>query len=159
MALRYGQGKVAAVFTDSLWKWQLSPNARASQPYRRFWDQFIDWLVPEEEALEGKVLDLFVDREQLFLGETLEISARGSKADGLDETLPVTCRVTGPDGRVVPFSMASQFVPTASGKSVPGRALNFKAEEPGLHMAQATTEIREIRRHCASPASGRIHVR
>jgi hypothetical protein len=139
--LRYGQGKVAAVFTDSLWKWQLSPDTRSSQPYRRFWDQVIAWLAPEEEALEGKILDCFVDREQLFLGDELEITARGGKADALDETTPVQCLVTGPDNRTVPFAMTSRFVPTASGQSVPGRAFTFQADQPGLHMARASADI------------------
>ena len=141
VTLRYGQGKVAAVFTDSLWKWQLSPNAGESQFYRRFWDQFIAWLAPEEEALEDKVLDIFVNREQLFLGEAVEITARGSRADALDETVPVRCMLTGPDQRTVPFSMSSRFVPTASGKSVACRAFTFKAEQPGLHVALATVEM------------------
>ena len=141
VALRYGQGKVAAVYTDSLWRWQLSPDTRESRPYRRFWDQLVAWLMPEEEALEGKALDVFVNREQFFLGEEVEITARGSKTDALDERALVRCLVTGPDKRTVPFSMANRYVPTASGRSVPGRALTFTAEQPGLHTALASAEI------------------
>ncbi len=141
VSLRYGQGKVAAVFTDSLWKWQLSPDARTSQPYQRFWDQFIAWLTPEEEVLEGKRLDIAADREQIYLGEALELTAQGSKADALDEALAVQCVITGPDGRAVPFDMANRYIPTASGKSIPGRGYSFQSDQPGLHTAWAQARI------------------
>lgn len=140
-SLRYGQGKVAAVFTDSLWKWQLSPDARTNQPYRRFWDQFVAWLTPEEQELEGRVFEIAADREQVFLGEDLELTVQGSRADALDETLAVQCVITGPDGRAVPFTMASRFIPTASGKSVPGRGYTFQADQPGLHKALAQAKV------------------
>lgn len=141
VVLRYGQGKVAAVFTDSLWKWQLHPDAGESKPYRRFWDQLIAWLAPEEESLDGKLLDVFVDREMVFLGEEIEITVRGRKAEALDGAIPVRCMVTGPDERTVPFPMGDRDVPTASGRSVSGRALTFKADQPGLHVALAAAEI------------------
>jgi len=36
---RFGQGKVTAILTDSLWRWQLDPEAGKNQPYDRFWTQ------------------------------------------------------------------------------------------------------------------------
>ena len=140
VSLRYGQGKVAAVFTDSLWKWQLSPDATLNQPYRRFWDQFIAWLTPEEEELDSSPIDIFIDREDLFLGDEVELTVRGRTVDTLNDTVPVSCAITGPDLRTIPFSMGISYVTTASGKSVPGRVLTFKAEQPGLHAAVASME-------------------
>jgi hypothetical protein len=76
----YGQGKVVAIFTDSLWKWQLSTDDIRNQPYQRFWDQLISWLSPKNEKTEDKQLDVFVDKEQVFAGEEVEISARWSSS-------------------------------------------------------------------------------
>lgn len=144
--LRYGQGKVAAVFTDSLWKWQLSPDARTSQPYRRFWDQFIGWLTPEKQEMDGKPLEIAAEHDQVYLGETLELTVQGRQADVLDDTLPVQCVITGPDGRAVPFSMRNRFIPTASGKSIAGRGYDFQADQPGLHtvLAEATIAGKKV---------------
>jgi hypothetical protein len=146
-SLRYGQGKVAAVFTDSLWKWQLSPDARTSQPYQRFWDQFIGWLTPEEQELEGNALEIAADRDQVYLGETIELTVQGRQADVLDDTLAVQCVITGPDGRAVPFSMGNRFIPTASGKAIAGRGYDYQADQPGLHtvLAEATVAGSKVR--------------
>jgi hypothetical protein len=59
---RYGQGKVVALLTDSLWKWQLHPTAIENKPYQRFWDQLIAWLLPAEEEVEKDRLQLLTDK-------------------------------------------------------------------------------------------------
>jgi len=137
---RYGQGKVVAVFTDSLWKWQLSPTAYENRPYRRFWDQLISWLSPKEEETEQRAVDLFADREQLFLGEEITISARTTRERSGDD-VTMNCEITTPDRRTVPFSMRSQSVTTPSGKSFPGFVLEFSAERPGLYAAKAVATM------------------
>ncbi len=137
---RYGQGKVTVILTDSLWRWQLGPEASKNQPYQRFWTQLLGWLLPEEEELEEDKIDVFAERDQLFLGEELEIHARigGKNAPSVSK---MECKVTGPDGREVPYRMASRQVMTPSGKSFPGFSFTFTATDPGLYKAVGTTKL------------------
>ena len=137
---RYGQGKVVAIFTDSLWKWRLHPNAIETRPYQRFWDQLISWLLPEEEDLAQDRLDLFSDKDNLILGEELMLSARlGGQRDGRE--INVRCEITLPDESTVPFSMRPEQVMTSGGKSYPGFATRYKATAPGLHFVSAVGTI------------------
>ena len=129
---RYGQGKVTAIMTDSLWRWQLGPEAAETQPYPRFWTQLINWLLPQEEDVDTAKIEVFTERNEVYLGEEFELLARigedvSVSADGVE------CRVTGPDGREIPYKMASQQVMTSSGKTFPGFVLPFTAEQAGLH--------------------------
>lgn len=137
----YGQGKVVAILTDSMWKWVLTPDENKSKPYQRFWDQLLVWLSPSEKEIAPEQLDMFADREQLFLGEEVELSAIfGGRKEKQEEGVSVTCEISTPDKRVIPFPMDKQYVVT-SGKSFPGFAVKFPAQLPGLHMAKAVSEI------------------
>jgi len=138
---RYGQGKVATIFTDSLWRWQLSPDAGETRVYQRFWDQLIAWMLPEEKDLEGPQIDLFADRDQLYLGEEVELSARSGEGAAAGSGGAIECRITGPDRRMVPFAMKAQQVVTPSGQTFDGYGMAFEAKLPGLHRAVATREV------------------
>jgi hypothetical protein len=141
VAQRYGQGKVIALYTDSLWRWQLDPRANETQQYQRFWEQLMVWLSPSEKEGTTQKLDIFADKEQMFLGEQVEISARftDSKGESLQNAV-LNCEITTPDKRTIPFVMNKQQV-IAAGKSFPGFATKFTAEASGLHQAIAAVEI------------------
>ena len=135
---RYGDGKVVVILTDSLWKWQLTGNALESNPYQHFWDQLISWLLPSEEDLDTQSIDLFANRDDLFLSEKIELSAC------LDESLMtkgtrVKCNLVLPDKREVPYVMTAQPVTTPTGKTYPGYVVSFTADTPGLYTAMAVT--------------------
>lgn len=132
---RYGQGKVAAIFTDSLWRWQLSPEGAATKPYSRFWGQLISWMLPKEDDLEEGRVDLSADRDRLFLGEVVELSSR--VADESEQGI-MRSIVTLPDGSDVPLAMNPRQTTTASGQSSEGYGLSFTAEQSGLHKVMAT---------------------
>ena len=134
---RYGQGKVVAVLTDSLWRWQLAEGD--DRPYGRFWEQLLAWLSPSEQEVDAYHLDLFTDRERVFLGENVELSAR--VGDGTDTPTEVRCRMTTPDGRVVPFDMTAGQVLAASGRAFEGFLYSFSGERPGLHSAVAEAVV------------------
>jgi len=138
---RYGQGKVVAILTDTLWKWQLTEEAVESRPYRRFWSQLISWLLPSEEELAKDEVDLFADRDSVFLGEELAISARMGEQE-LEEGR-MQCVMTLPDKREVPYAMASQLVTTPAGRAYPGFVLKFSADQPGVHTAVAVLRTDE----------------
>jgi len=138
---RYGQGKVVAILTDSLYRWKLDPDESGSKPYQRFWDQLLAWLSPSEKQLSPETIDIFADTDQLHLGEEIEISARTGKRDGAAAKPGVMrCEITTPDKRKVPFTMAARHVITPTGKTFPGYGIKFTAEQPGLHTAVATIE-------------------
>ena len=132
---RYGQGRVAAIFTDSLWRWQLSPETQ-QQPYARFWTQLLAWMLPEADESDKRRLDLFTDQDQLHIGETVEFSARFPDLEMQGPDAP-ELRITLPDNRVVPFPMIPQQVVTPGGRSYPGYSLRHKPELPGFYTAEA----------------------
>lgn len=139
---RFGQGKVTAILTDSLWRWQLGPEAGKAKPYDRFWKQLISWLLPREEALDKMRLEIFSDRDQLFLGEAVELHARlGSENAPKADT--VEARITLPDKREIPYRMAPQIVMLPSGKTFPGYGLPFTAEEAGLYKVVAAAKVKD----------------
>jgi len=136
---RYGQGRVAAILTDSLWRWQLTPET-TQQPYSRFWTQLLSWLLPEADEQDKRRLDLFADQDQIHLGETIELSARLPDADALPGEAPAvvpSVRLTGPDGRTVPFAMTPSQVTMPDGRTFPGFSLRHQPVEPGPYVAEA----------------------
>lgn len=137
---KYGQGKVAAILTDSLWRWQLNPGE--IQPYAKFWAQLIDWLLPTEVELEKFELDLFSDTDQLFMGEAIALKARLSAGEIAvpANTRPV-CEVRGPGERRIPLDMTRQTVAGGAAKNYHLYAVEFTPGLAGLHKAVATIEI------------------
>jgi hypothetical protein len=140
LAQDFGQGKVVAVFSDSLWKWQLSPDSSKNNPYPRFWTQLISWLSPKEEKVGGKEWDVFVDREQCFLGEEIEITARWTGADKMPSGTVAHAEITLPDKRKLPYSMASQMEQVLDGKTVPAFSVRFKGETAGMFSVLAASD-------------------
>ena len=138
---RFGQGKVTAILTDSLWRWQLGPEAGKARPYERFWTQLISWLLPRQETLEGMKLEFFSDREQIFLGESIELNARfGTEQTPKPDS--VEAKITQPDKREVPYRMAPQLVSLPSGKSFPGFTASFAATQPGLYQVSGSAKVK-----------------
>ncbi len=140
LAQDFGQGKVVAIFSDSLWKWQLSPDAPKTHPFPRFWNQLISWLSPKVEKTEGKDWEAFVDREQCFLGEEVEVTARWTGTDKPPAGTAVNAEITLPDKRKIPFSMASPTDQSLDGKSVPTYSVKFKGEPAGMFSVRVVSE-------------------
>jgi len=140
LAQDFGQGKVVAIFSDSLWKWQLSPDALKNQPYPRFWHQLLSWLSPKADEMDGKVWDIFLDREECFLGEEIEVTARWVGADRPPAGTVVNAEITFPDKRKLPFTMESSMDQAVAGKVVPAYSVRFTGEEPGMYSVLAASE-------------------
>ncbi len=139
---RFGQGKVAAILSNSLWRWQLEPGQH--DEYLSFWDGLIQWLMPQASQVDQFSLDLSADVEQLFLGDTLNLTARagGSKAS-TSANIPVTVTVQTPDGRKVPYPMQ----PSANaGQAGPVYSASCTADASGMctAVASATVDGRSI---------------
>ncbi len=129
----FGQGKVVAIFSDSLWKWQLSADALKTQPYPRFWHQLLAWLSPRADEIDGRLWDIFLDREQCFLGEEIEITARWIGADRPPDGTVVNAEIAFPDKRKIPYAMESSMDQAIAGKVVPAYSVKFKGEEAGMY--------------------------
>jgi hypothetical protein len=135
---RFGQGKILAVLTDSLWRWQLERQDTADS-YFRFWNQMLNWLLPAESEAAPVQLDLFADTERLYLGDALVLNARFSalsKADVPPETL--TCSIRTPDNRALPFVMQRQTITTGASGAAATYTVRFQPEGPGLYRAAAS---------------------
>ncbi len=137
---RYGAGKIVAVLTDSLWRWQLNPVD--SKPYQRFWNQMISWMLPEESEVEDETLQIFSDTELIFLGDAVRLSARagGYTPEELAGAV-VQCVLKMPDKREIPFPMQADDVVTATGERFSGFMNEITAEMPGMHEVYATARF------------------
>ncbi|NQU09483.1 hypothetical protein HQ590_01720, partial [bacterium] len=139
-AQRFGQGKVAAILTESLWRWAMEPDQ--AEAYQRLWTQLLEWLTPAETEQEAYTVDLFTDADQVYLGDPLTLQARVAvaTAEPVPPELTVTCEVQTPDERKLTFPMQPQPVRTSGGKTFPGYGLQFTPPLPGLYSAAALTE-------------------
>ncbi len=139
---RFGQGKVAAILSNSLWRWQTQPGQQ--DEYLSFWDGLIQWLMPQASQVDQFTLDLSADVEQLFLGDSLNLTARagGSRATA-EANIPVTVEIQTPDGRKIPYPMQAGV---SAGQSGPVYSASYKADAGGMctAVASATVDGRRI---------------
>ena len=78
VGMRFGQGRVVAVLTDTLWRWRLAAGGWSTDrsPYDMFWVQLMDWLIPKEQDKQnGSRIELFTERTNYLLGERPEVRA------------------------------------------------------------------------------------
>ncbi|MBU0715013.1 MAG: hypothetical protein KJ964_06620 [Verrucomicrobia bacterium] len=137
---KYGQGRVAAILTDSLWRWQLAPGK--INYYQRLWNPMLAWLSPTETDVNAYQLDLAADADQVYPGETIDLKARLTMPPSVvPKDVVVTCEVQEPDDRNIPFRMTKQDVTTTTGKKYPGYSVSLTPQKPGLHNAVASCEI------------------
>jgi hypothetical protein len=136
----FGQGKVVAILTDSLWKWQLSPEASKTKPYPRFWNQLLSWLSPKESKVGGREWEVLIDREQCFLGEDVEITAKWIGAQRPPTGAVVNAEITMPDKRKLPFAMIGQGDQASGANGPPLFGFTFKGENAGMFTVVAAAE-------------------
>ncbi len=137
---KYGQGKVAAILTDSLWRWQLTPGK--INYYQRLWNPLLAWLSPAETDAGAYQLDLAADADKVYPGETIELKARLTMpSKSAPPNTAMTCDVQEPDERKIPFKMNPKEVTTATGKKYPLYSVGVTPLKPGLHNAVASCEI------------------
>jgi hypothetical protein len=139
---RFGQGKVAAILSSSLWRWQLEPGQK--DEYLAFWDGLIQWLMPQASEASALSLDLTADLEQLFLGDSITLTSRlGSSADKQTSGTPTqaSLEIQVPDGRKIPFPMQPLPTNATAAKNGPGYTVAYKADTDGMHSAIASVTV------------------
>jgi uncharacterized membrane protein len=136
----YGQGKVVALLTDSLWRWRLEPGSR--EAYSFLWKRLVEWLSPEASAPGGHSVELLGAARRVEAGEEIELTARILMADGSTPPpgLRVECGMRLADGRETPLAMEPSVV-RAAGREFPGFLLRFTPPVAGGYRAIARVEI------------------
>jgi len=139
----YGQGRVAMVLSDSLWRWQMGGSTGGSEKslYRRFVTQLVYWLAPSEKDLENTtLLQAVVSHSQAELRQKVTVGAVYDPGENKDQA-GVTCKITTPDGKVLVFPMMAGSLGTDLGltKSVDGFKCFFTPQEPGQYQIVLNT--------------------
>ena len=136
----YGQGKVLAVLTDSLWRWTMQPGD--VKPYPKFWRQIIQWMSPSASDLDRYHLELFTDAGTISVGDPAILQSRlVIPPEETRKNWKVACEVTTPSDRTIPLSMAGKTIQSASGGEFPGYVSEFTPSEPRTYRAIATVEV------------------
>lgn len=136
----YGQGKVLAVLTDSLWRWVMQPGD--DKPYPKFWRQIIQWMSPSESDLDKYHLELFTDAGTIAVGDPAILQSRlVIPPTETRKSWKVACQITTPSDRTIPLSMAGRNIQAAGGSEIPGYVAEFTPSEPGNYKAVAAVEI------------------
>lgn len=143
LARRYGQGRVAMVLSDSLWRWQLGGMDTSTEKslYNRFVTQLIYWLAPSAKEVEKSAFLQLVTEKSEF--ETRERITIGAVYDGNEETPneSLSCRVTTPDKRRLVFPMVRTNLGSEVGirSRVDGFKCVFTPQTPGKYQVTVAT--------------------
>lgn len=166
---RFGQGKVAMLLTDSLWRWQMgsADTGAGKNLYNQFMTQLVYWLAPDlKQSDSNAILQVFtadseVDvRKQTVIGAALEGGGKSREAT-------LTCRIETPDQQKLTFPMAPGMLGTNVGlptplkgylvdfaPPVPGRYRITVASADGVHSADTILLARQaFREKTGAPAS------
>jgi len=136
----YGQGKVLAVLTDSLWRWVMQPGD--DKPYQKFWRQIIQWMSPSESDLDKYHLELFTDAGTIAVGDPAILQSRlVIPPTETRKNWKVACDVTTPADRVISLTMAAHNIQASGGTDIPGYVTEYTPSDPGNYKAVATVEV------------------
>ncbi len=141
VTMRFGQGKVVAVMSNTLWRWRLAATQLGSgqSPYDAFWTQLMDWLIPKEQEKQNiDRLELYPERSGYVLGEKPEIRAllRTIDKKPLPATIPL--RVKTPDEKSFDYIMKAAELTLPDGKTVKGYSAEIEPNVPGIFVATSS---------------------
>ena len=145
VGMRFGQGRVVAVLTDTLWRWRLAASGWSADrsPYDTFWAQLMDWLIPKEQDKQnGSRIELFTERTNYLLGERPEVRAivrTPVSGAPLPATLPL--RIRTPDDKVFDYVLKAATLQTPGGKPVNGYRAEVDPNMPGVFLAQSSVTL------------------
>jgi uncharacterized membrane protein len=145
VGMRFGQGRVVAILTDTLWRWRLAASGWSADrsPYDTFWAQLMDWLIPKEQDKQnGSRIELFTERTNYLLGERPEVRAivrTPVSGAPLPATLPL--RIRTPDDKVFDYVLKAATLQTPGGKPVNGYRAEVDPNMPGVFLAQSSVTL------------------
>lgn len=92
---RFGDGRVAALATDSTWRWRMRG---FEDEHRKFWRQLLLWTAKMDELLEGE-LAVELERSRFAPGENVDFRVVYRPKAGEDlSKMKAKATVVGPDG-------------------------------------------------------------
>jgi len=142
---RFGQGKVVAVLSNTLWRWRLAStqDAGSQSPYENFWTQLMDWLIPKDlDKQKGAHLELFTERSNYVMGEHPEVRAIIRMPDATVEppaTLPL--RVRTPDEKNFDYILKSSTLTMPDGQQIRGYRVEVDPDVPGVFVAKSSVTV------------------
>lgn len=102
---QFGQGKVAIVLTDSIWRWRLGAAGENSETnlHAVFWQQLIAWMMPTDAVeKERRSVQLVADQLEFEIGDDVGLTLTAMGADGVPATdASVVMQIYTPDGKVI----------------------------------------------------------
>jgi len=133
---RYGQGRVAMILSDTLWKWQLGSAGGIGEKtlYAKFITQLIYWLAPQAKEVEKTgMLQAFTAKTEVEPRERVVIGAVWTGEQKGNE--PPACTVTTPDKRRLPFPMTPAVLGQDVGltRETQGFKCVFSPDKPGRY--------------------------
>ena len=139
---RYGQGRVAMVLSDSLWRWQMGSSATGGEKnlYNRFVTQVVYWLAPSQKEVEKTdILQIMTAKSEAEVRELVTIGAVYGEAKEDAEAL--NCAITTPDGRRQMLPMVRTVLAEDVGlaKKANGFKCTFRPQTPGKYEAAVST--------------------
>lgn len=144
-AMRFGQGRVVAVMTDTIWRWRLAAKGWTAErsPYETFWSQLMDWLIPKEQNKpQENRLELYTDRSNYLIGEKPEVRALlSTQAEGATRPASLALRVSTPDEKKFDYVLQPAMLQTSDGRQVPGYRAAVDLTAPGVYKAEATAAV------------------
>jgi len=143
--MRFGQGRVVAVLTDTMWRWRLAVSGWSSDrsPYDTFWSQLIDWMIPKEQDKQnGSRIELFTERTNYVLGERPEVRAIvRTPVSGAPPPATLPLRIRTPDEKVFDYVLKAATLQTPGGKAVNGYRAEVEPNMPGVFVAQSVVAL------------------
>ena len=144
-AQRFGQGRVVAVMTDTVWRWRLAAKSWGADksPYDTFWTQVMDWLIPKEQDKQGtNKIELFTERANYLLGEHPELRAIVRMVDPNAKpptSLPVDLKT--PDEKVFKYTLKAAKLPGPGGGQIDGYRAEVEPNVPGVFAATSEATV------------------
>ena len=145
VTMRYGQGRVIVILTDTLWRWRLAAKGWQAErsPYDTFWTQLMDWLIPkEQQKQDSNRLELFSERAQYLAGEQPEIRAilrTRTPGGSAPATLPL--QVSTPDGKTFEYTLRAAQFTGRDGNKVNGYRVAVEPNVPGVFRAKSAAMV------------------
>ena len=145
VSMRYGQGRVVVVLSDTLWRWRLAAKGWSAQrsPYDTFWAQLMDWLIPKElEKQDSNRLELFCERSNYLTGEAPEVRAvlrTATPNAKAPETLALQVRT--PDEKVLEYTLRPAQLTGRDGRKVAGYRVTVEPNVAGVFRAKASATV------------------
>ena len=135
---RFGEGRVAMLLTDTMWRWQLGSNAATGKGvYSAFFTQLLHWLSPEQNDLEDAIaLQLALAGYEAQQNQKIIVGAIGGK-----QGKGVSCSIQSPSGKSLTIPMIAGKIGKECGLAHPqnGFRCDVVLSEEGTYTITAET--------------------